>query len=739
MTDPSLLAAAIDIKEPAVRKFLRGRAGAAFAQAAASIVTDGLDDILILRHDKALSALHLIYVFRWADLPEDIMQRPYFQALLGASAFMEEGERGRVLISPGAYNFLAWGIEAAFILEPGGSTRDDKLSEAEMKRFDELLNKMFFDPEMAGLSYSEVIRRPKFFDTKLRKKVDAQLEKHRQRVAIERLPQATALHPVRLCANYHYNGHFMIYTAPGVIRPLPKLEPARFRQRDWGGSDAQHVVVEGRVIVTDPDSFKAHGCGEGLRFYTDSERVYWPSLKPIEGADLKSFKCTRHGFAYDSKRWYYFQGDVLSDVGANGRTDNSLYFFNLTLLIGDRSIYMGPIRLPLDAASFSIRRLQSPRPGGGLALAWFCDKDGDLIVSSSTYTQQLKIERTANPEQLWETLRSQPAEKTQLSQAISSLHEVIKQKTDSPDAQRAFAGFFESWLEKNFEIYRTEQPFDRTFWHAVNNYFYCCGQLGEPAKILDLYPKIEWGAWWDPYIFHHTACAFVAAGDLDAAAREVYRALVYGYEKVDKLLNDPDIAPLFEREDFQRLNAYREQSRERRRPLLPEVLLRTPNLPSIYLYNQLIHEIQRRFVLPDEEIITAAFAGRAAEEQAYRQRLTAFVDDYARAIWRSGPNNPWFKDLYKSIGDVSGLSAIVHLFGAIALYSKGFFWVDLRGDDSEPRPEFAQAVVALERMRASMIAEPAQLSDPLWLEIAGGDVTAPFIAMAEKLALGANT
>jgi hypothetical protein len=37
-----------------------------------------------------------------------------------------------------------------------------------------------------------------------------------------------------------------------------------------------------------------------------------------------------------------------------------------------------------------------------------------------------------------------------------------------------------------------------------------------------------------------------------------------------------------------------------------------------------------------------------------------------------------------------------------------------------------------------MIADPAQLSDPLWQEIAGGDVTAPFIAMAEKLVPGAG-
>src|SRR5262249_18350302 len=151
----------------------------------------------------------------------------------------------------------------------------------------------------------------------------------------------------------------------------------------------------------------------------------------------------------------------------------------------------------------------------------------------------------------WESLRSQPAEEPQISLAIRSLHEAMKQEMDSGGRQRAFAELFESWLEKNFETHQTERPFDHGFWLAANNYFYCWWQLGEPEKILHLYGKIEGRAWWNPYIFHHTACAFVAAGDLDAAEREVYRALVYGYEKVDALLSDPDIAPLSQRAFFQ--------------------------------------------------------------------------------------------------------------------------------------------------------------------------------------------
>jgi hypothetical protein len=40
-----------------------------------------------------------------------------------------------------------------------------------MNRFNELFDKTLFDPKLAGFSYSEVIRRPEFFETKLRKKV----------------------------------------------------------------------------------------------------------------------------------------------------------------------------------------------------------------------------------------------------------------------------------------------------------------------------------------------------------------------------------------------------------------------------------------------------------------------------------------------------------------------------------------------------------------------------------------
>ncbi len=63
--------------------------------------------------------------------------------------------------------------------------------------------------------------------------------------------QATPLEPVRLCNGYHYNGHFMLATGGG-LRPPPQLDPMSFRQTNYGGADADHVVVGNRCCAPIP-------------------------------------------------------------------------------------------------------------------------------------------------------------------------------------------------------------------------------------------------------------------------------------------------------------------------------------------------------------------------------------------------------------------------------------------------------------------------------------------------------
>jgi hypothetical protein len=737
MTEPSLLAAAIQMKEPTARKFLRGAAGDAFAQAAASIIVDGLDDFMILRYAKDIGALQLVFMFRWADRAEEIMKRPYFEALLRACDHLEADERGRILISPGAMNFLQDGVEVAFLLQRGAATRADTMDDAEMTRFDQLLQETLYAPKIAQLAFADAIRKPKVFDAALRKKVEQSLKLHRQRVAIERLPRADALRPVRLCAKYHFNGSFMLYAAPGEVRPLIGLDPHSFRQQNWGGSDARHVVVDHRVLATDPENFKAIAIAdEGVKIYMDAQRVYWPNLDPIDGADPKSFKCVSHGFARDAARWYYFKGQILPDVGANARLDATLYFFDFVLLMGDGAIYMGGRRLPLDTASTTLKRIEKypPGPTAGLAMAWFEDRDGDLIVSAQTHSSSLTFERTDAPEARWDAIRAAPPEQQPTWRAADALRKALSADLNDAAEQRSFVGIFEPWIAENLESYRCERPLDPDFWRGVGDYFACCRSLGAPQKIMALYSDLAGGAWLNPRIFHSTAWAYASAGDPSAAVEEVRRALAYGCEGVDDLLIDEGLAPLFAREDFQALATWRRQNREQRRPFAPTTVLRTPQLCSAGLHMHYVDEVLRRFFIPNESALLTAYAGRPQEEAAFRTALATFVEAYAKALWRNGPHFSSFKDLYDRVGDVANLSASAHLIGAIALFAEGFFWIDLSGDDKTPRPEFAQAVAALSRMRAARASPSAQADADLWRKLAESPTTAPFIELAEKLA-----
>jgi len=179
MTEPSLLAASISMTEDAYRRYIASQQASAFAEAAADIIMNGESEFLTIRYLETDRALFVAYCFPWEDRAEEIMERPYFKALLGACTFMEGHERGRVIISPGALNFLSDGIEAAFVLNPGTSARDDAMTDAEMTHFDELLNKHFFENVFEGgpAHYLESIKRPEIFPAELCKMAEALLEK----------------------------------------------------------------------------------------------------------------------------------------------------------------------------------------------------------------------------------------------------------------------------------------------------------------------------------------------------------------------------------------------------------------------------------------------------------------------------------------------------------------------------------------------------------------------------------
>ncbi len=361
------------------------------------------EDWLIFRHLKAEQAFYLALVFRWEDRAEDIIQRPCFQALIGATATHPSGTQGRVLISAGAMNFMEDEIDAAFTLTASGAERSDPVDIEEKEAFDTLLNKYFFATKPSERPYQEAMLQPSTLDPVITKRALALMEEHRRRVAIERVPHATPLQPVRLFERYHYNGHFVVFREAGHgMRPLPGFDAATTVQQPWGASDARHVAVRGNVIETDPAKFRVIKIpvSEGEAFYRDDTHVYTPDCRRIEGADAKTLAFVGGMFARDKHRWYALDGRSWPTSAQKLVSTSTLYYTRNTFLIGDRAVYMGTMRLPVDAATFTDQEARTAFANHvrDMSLAWCADKDGDLIICDGCSPPALSLNARTQPQ-----------------------------------------------------------------------------------------------------------------------------------------------------------------------------------------------------------------------------------------------------------------------------------------------------------------------------------------------------
>src|SRR5579872_4723056 len=558
MSQPSSFTTYIRMTDQAYARLLRAKTLDPLAASIARIVTDGLSDAVMFKYLKEEQALFIHYWFSYHERLDDIIENPDITTILNIAAFKDIAAPDRAAISLDAPNFKISGPAAGFVIEPDGFRRDDTFDGAEIERFDTLINKYFFKlSERFATGDALWHTNSKVLDRKLWRKVERHLEAHRLNLTRERLPNATPLQPVRLCNHFHYNGHFVLF-AWQTLHPLPQLDASTFRQTTYGAADARHVVVGHRVLRTDPAQFKVLNLGETI-FYKDAERVYNADLKPVPDADPKTFKLVHGAFARDSKRWYDSSGFPLDDVGDRATIDDRLHFHGLCLLWGERSIYLGSHRLPIDAASCRLIQAekndwQAPFKG----VVWLRDKDGDCIVSLLFVPDgkpRFEVKRTTAPERLWdEETASQPASSAAPS-PTRALRDAMRERADDVPAREAFVAFFDQWLAAHFEHYWREAPLDSELWQGINNYFYCCWHLGQFQKIIDLHARVETEAWVKPFVFHHTACAYVAVGALDRAVEEIRRGLVYGYARADEFFTDPDLARLAGRDDFERLKA----------------------------------------------------------------------------------------------------------------------------------------------------------------------------------------
>lgn len=87
----------------------------------------------------------------------------------------------------------------------------------------------------------------------------------------------------------------------------------------------------------------------------------------------------------------------------------------------------------------------------------------------------------------------------------------------------------------------------------INNFLNECHVEGLVDLAIGLYESVQDTSHLNPYIFHNTACLYVDQGAYAKAIAEVDKACQYSYEHLDRLFEDPDLAPISSDPTFLRL------------------------------------------------------------------------------------------------------------------------------------------------------------------------------------------
>jgi tetratricopeptide (TPR) repeat protein len=82
----------------------------------------------------------------------------------------------------------------------------------------------------------------------------------------------------------------------------------------------------------------------------------------------------------------------------------------------------------------------------------------------------------------------------------------------------------------------------RAYVMAWNNACIHAHALGQTARATALADGAQRFGPENPHIYHSAACAYTAAGQLDDAVEQVRQAMAHGYEHVEKMETDPDLA-----------------------------------------------------------------------------------------------------------------------------------------------------------------------------------------------------
>lgn len=572
MSQPVALIARIPLTEEAFKKFLRSKAARLLIDCVADELIRPSQAYMVFRYLKPEQALFAFFYFNHGNA--ELLQASREWQALQQLATHATGSQGFVLHSLDALNLFD-DIAAAYQVVDGRcvETPMARLQGLDTPKFLKDCQKYFF--AATEVDFALQVERSRVVDKSIARRARERVEEYRIEQLASKLHLASFVEPMYLFGDYFFNGQF-VYHRGGDTTPLPGIDAGSFRPAAWGGIDTHHAVVLAEVLPVDVASFEMLQKGE-TRFYKDRSQVFSanfhgrahgdPWLQRLPQADAPSFKL--HGdFLAEDARHLYFCGQTVprGEVGAF-HVEAAGYFHALKLLVGEHAVYLGKDRLPLDPASFRLEHdVEVPDTGAAFSNAYVVRDAGGryLLYREGVASGRMGAVRLAPVADL-------AAAKALISQMVREAQEARErnwalnerprlaaaQGPDDPAVLRAYVDQFERWMDAHFEAEYARDRFDpfSSMLYGINNYFYALFHLGRPADVIAFYPRIQAVAWFNPHIFHHTACSYAALGRLDEALQEVRRAVAYRYPHADKLWQDPDLSALHAHPDFQAMAA----------------------------------------------------------------------------------------------------------------------------------------------------------------------------------------
>jgi hypothetical protein len=679
MSQPVALIAAVSLDEASFKKFLRNQAAKDLATCIADVLSDNIPSYYVFRYLKPRGVLFAFIYFNHGNA-RMLAESRELAILHKLASFAGAGESGYVLAHLDAANLGPDDLTDAWRIIDGKCVPAGELPASTWAELHKDCAKYFY--KATEIDFALNLSKRRIVDKSIVKRSEAIIEARRIEKLGSQLHLASFWHPLHFFGDYYFNGEF-VYHQRQRITLLRDIDPASFRPMPYGAADKSHVVLGGIVHKVDVATFEMMQKGE-VTYFKDAACVYNERFVPVAGADPATFRLLTDYHAEDASNIYFCGISIAkADLGAF-KFHPAGYYHAQKLLIGERAVYLGGTRLALDPASFQVEATRELSRGSALDIAYVArDKNAAylLTTAASTKREAIVIE-TDDPD----------GAIIGLEEAHAAERNADSDRPPSDTEDEAALDNFRAWadqhLDRLYGEYRYKEAissFDSAGWFymGVNNFLFLLFQAGQYEELLATYNKVRDTAWLNPHLFHHAACAYAALGQADKALEEVRNALLFGYEHMDRIWVDDDLALI---RDDPRFHAMQGEFGDETLPSAPgRLILAIAGLPDEFgqeLTSGLVERYWQRFQFPNLRMLQGWLDDTDPTDEVRSVWLPRYADAL-RSIYGERLLFPNFgfseHEFYQCYMNHEFLHPLVHLRALEFCYSKAHYSGGLYG------------------------------------------------------------